>query len=70
VRPLRLAQTALVTAVAVLAFPALASAAVGCVFGGTTATISMTAAGDAGSVSVGTGVNLGRIMVGITACGA
>lgn len=30
----------------------------------------MSAAGDSGTVAVGTGANAGRIMVGVTACGA
>ncbi len=47
-----------------------AQGAVSCLFGGSTATVSMTAAGDAASIAVGTGANAGRIMVGVTACGA
>ena len=47
-----------------------AQGAVTCGFGAGTATVSMSAAGDSASIAVGTGANAGRIMVGVTACGA
>jgi Ca2+-binding RTX toxin-like protein len=47
-----------------------AHSAVTCAFGAGTATVSMSAAGDSASIAVGTGANAGRIMVGVTACGA
>jgi Ca2+-binding RTX toxin-like protein len=46
-----------------------AQAAVTCSFGLGTATIGMSAAGDSATVTVGTGVNAGRIVVGVTPCG-
>ena len=48
----------------------MASGAVSCAFVGTTATVTMSAAGDTAAIAVGTGVNAGRIVVGVTACGA
>jgi Ca2+-binding RTX toxin-like protein len=68
VRMLTIVKLAIV--VAVLALPVPAHAAVTCGFAAGTATINMSAAGDSGSIAVGTGVNAGRIMVGATACGA
>jgi Ca2+-binding RTX toxin-like protein len=60
----------LAVGMAAFAAPVSAHAAVSCVFGGGTATVSMSAAGDSGSLAVGTGANAGRIMVGAAACGA
>ena len=55
---------------AALGASAPAQGAVSCSFGLGTATIGMSAAGDSATVAVGTGANLGRIMVGVTPCGA
>ena len=60
----------LLVALVALAAAAPSQAAVSCAFGAGTATVSMTAAGDAASISVGTGANAGRIIVGVTICGA
>ena len=54
----------------VLGAAAPAQGAVTCGFAAGAATVSMSAAGDSASIAVGTGANAGRIMVGVTACGA
>jgi Ca2+-binding RTX toxin-like protein len=46
-----------------------AQGAVSCGFAAGTATVSMSAAGDSAAIAVGTGVNAGRIVVGVTPCG-
>jgi Ca2+-binding RTX toxin-like protein len=53
----------------VLGAAAPAQGAVSCGFAAGTATVSMSAAGDSAAIAVGTGVNAGRIVVGVTPCG-
>ena len=64
-RALTLAAT-LITGLVLLATPPPAAAATTCAFAGSTATVSMSAAGDTGSIAVGTA---GRIMLASAQCG-
>ncbi len=68
VRELTLAAALVALCLALLATPPPAGAVAGCVFAGSTATVLMPVVNDAASISVGTGVNLGRIMLGAAPC--
>ena len=69
-RELTLAAALIALCLVALTTPPRAAAVTTCVFAVSTVTVSMSAANDTASIAVGTGVNLGRIMVGAAACGA